>query len=114
MMNDLPIAVICRAPRPKYLARLLMQIQQAIGSPAGTLIDLLASLLSSATVYYLWRAVFAARPQIAGFDWRAIQAYVLVANALFALLGATSMRAMMDSIRYECSPASRSLSTRAA
>jgi len=99
MMTDLLIDAVRRAPRPKYLALLLMQIQQAIAYPAGTLIDMLASLLSIATVYYLWRAVFAAQPQIEGFDWRAMQAYILVSNAIFALLGATSTRAMMNSIR---------------
>ena len=98
-MTNLPTGSVRYAPRPKYLALSIMQIQQAIAYPAGVLIDLLASLLSIAAVYYLWRAVFAARPQIEGFDWRAMQVYVLVSNAIFALLGATTMRAMMDSIR---------------
>jgi ABC-type uncharacterized transport system permease subunit len=97
-MSDLPMNSIRRTPRPKYLALLLMEIQQAIAYPGGALIDLLASLLSVATVYYLWRAVFAAQPSIERFDWRAMQAYVLVANAIFALLGATSTRAMINSM----------------
>jgi len=99
MTNEQPIVMVRRMPRPKYLALLLMQVQQTIAYPTGTLIDLLASLLSIATVYYLWRAVFAEQPQIEGFDWRAMRAYVLVANAIFALLGTTSTRAMMTSIR---------------
>jgi ABC-2 type transport system permease protein len=88
-----------RPPRPGYLALLLVQIQQGIASPSGTLIDTLASLLSVATVYYLWRALFLVRPQIAGFSWHDMQAYVLTANVLFALLGATSPRPLMEAIR---------------
>jgi ABC-2 type transport system permease protein len=98
-MNTLSINAVRRRPRPKYLALSLMQIQQAIAYPVGTLIDILTSLLSIATVYYLWRAVFAAQPQIERFDWHVMQAYVLVSNAIFALLGATSTRAMIGSIR---------------
>lgn len=98
-MNVSPTNLVRLRPQPKYLALLLMQIQQAIAYPIGTLIDMLTSLLSIATVYYVWRAVFAAQPQIEGFDWRAMQTYVLVSNAIFALLGTTSLRAMMASIR---------------
>src|SRR6266508_129504 len=94
-----PFVAVRHASRPKYLAVMLIQIQQGIAYPIGTLIDVLTSLLSIATVYYLWRTIFVAQPQIAGLDWREMQAYVLLSNAIFALLGATSMREMMNAIR---------------
>ena len=100
MVETVPsIDALCRAPRSKYLALMQMQVQQGIAYPLGTLIDILASLLSTATVYYLWQAVFEAQPQVERFDWRAMQVYILVANAIFALLTTTSMRTMMQSIR---------------
>lgn len=91
--------VVSRPPRQVYLALLLTQIQHEITYPLGILIDLFTSLLSVAAVYSLWRAVFVTQPQLAGFDWPKMQTYVILSNALFALLGATTMREMMNAIR---------------
>jgi ABC-2 type transport system permease protein len=91
--------VLSRPPRQVYVALLLAQIQHEITYPLGILIDLFTSLLSVAAVYSLWRTVFATQPQLAGFDWPQMQTYVILSNALFALLGATTMRQMMNAIR---------------
>jgi ABC-2 type transport system permease protein len=86
-------------PRAKYLAIALAEIQHSLAYRGGALIDLLTSFVSIAAVYYLWRAVFAAQPQIAGLSWPGMQTYLLIANAIYALLGSTTLRSMMTAVR---------------
>src|SRR5262245_157032 len=87
------------APRQRYLALALVQVQRAIAYPGATLLEILASLLSVAIIYYLWKSVFAAQPQIGSFDWPRMRTYVVLVYVIGALMDTAKLRSMMHAIR---------------
>lgn len=74
------------APRPKYLSLALTAMQGAIAYRGATIFNIVAGLAQVAVLYYLWRTVLAATPEVGGFDWDRMRTYVLLAYGVNALL----------------------------
>jgi len=94
-----PLQGVRLAPRPTYLALMLTAVQRAISYRVGTLLALLAGLIWVAMLYALWRTVFAARPVVAGFSWRDMQTYVILAFVLDRLLPFQTIGRMTAPVR---------------
>ena len=86
-------------PRPKYVALALTAVQRGVAYRGTTLLNLVASLVWVAVLYYLWRTVYAGAPSIEGYDWREMRTYILVAYAVNGLLGFYSAARMTNTIR---------------
>src|SRR5688500_1830970 len=86
-------------PRPKYIAITMAAVQQAFAYRGTAFLNLVSHLVWVAVLYYLWRTVFAARSEIAGFDWHQMRTYILVSYAINALLSFYSMMRLTAGIR---------------
>jgi ABC-2 type transport system permease protein len=76
-----------------------MAVQRAVAYRMATLNNMFANLIWVGVLYYLWQAVFAANPQIAGFDWARMRTYILVSYAVNALLSFYTEARIVNTIR---------------
>lgn len=86
-------------PRPKYIALSLVSFQDTIAHRRATLLNIVVNLIWVAVLYYLWKSVFEATPQLGTFDWQRMRTYVLVSYAVNSLLSRTTEIRMVDSVR---------------
>lgn len=94
-----PLAGMRVAPRPKYLSIGLTSLQQAVSYRVTTLLGMLSQLVWVVVLFYVWRAVYGGRREVASFEWGEIQTYLLVAFAVNTLLSFRSMSQMSAPIR---------------
>lgn len=85
--------------RPRYAALALAAMQRAIAYRWTTLFNLAANLIWVTVLYYFWRTIFAANPQVGTFSWLEMRTYILVAYAINALLSFSTASRMMATIR---------------
>jgi ABC-2 type transport system permease protein len=102
-VTDLPQATdalrIRLSLRPRYLSIAMTAVQEALAYRLTTLLTMVSNLVWVAVLYYVWRSVYGGRPQIEGFDWRAMQTYLVVAYSVNALLSFQSLSQLTMAIR---------------
>lgn len=95
-----PAALPARlSPRPRYLSIAVTAVQEALAYRLTTLLTMVSNLVWVAVLYYVWRSVYGGRPQLEGFDWRAMQTYLVVAYSVNALLSFQSLSQQTLAIR---------------
>jgi ABC-2 type transport system permease protein len=87
------------SPRPRYLSIAATAMQEALAYRLTTLLSMVSSLVWVAVLYYVWRSVYGGRPELEGFDWRAMQTYIVVAYAVNGLLSFLSLTQQTLAIR---------------
>jgi ABC-2 type transport system permease protein len=92
-------ASIRSAPRWAYLSLLLNAAQQAAAYRGRILLSAIGNGIWIVAVYYLWRSVFAQGGQVAGYDWSAMQTYLVLAYAINALLSFSSTARLYNLVR---------------
>src|SRR5690349_16367207 len=92
-------ADIRTAPRWPYLALLLNAAQQAAAYRSRIVLSIIGNGTWIVAVYYLWRTVFAAGGQLAGYDWGTMRTYLVVAYAVNALLSFSSTARLYNLVR---------------
>ena len=85
--------------RPRYLAIAMTSFQEATAYRVSTLFTILISFLWVFILYALWSAAFAESTTIAGYSWREMRTYILLAYAMNALVGWRTGSKMMQSIK---------------
>src|SRR5687768_14958078 len=63
----------------KYLSLARMTMQQSLAYRGMFLVNMCASIFFIVAMFYLWRAIYAGRQEIAGFTWDEMKAYLLIA-----------------------------------
>jgi ABC-2 type transport system permease protein len=69
----------------KYVSMAVRSVQNTISYRLSYYMNLLAGLIGLFSMYYLWKAIYAGRPILAGFTWEEMKAYLAVtfiANSL--------------------------------
>jgi ABC-2 type transport system permease protein len=92
-------AGIRTAPRWPYLALMLNAAQQAAAYRSRIVLSIIGNGTLIVAVYYLWRTVFAAGGQLAGYDWSAMRTYLVLAYAVNALLSFSSTARLYNLVR---------------
>jgi len=87
------------SPRPKYVALATAALQRAIAYRMTTFNNVLAGLIWVGVLYYLWKTVFTANPQVGGFDWERMRTYILVSYAVNTLLSFYTEARITNAIR---------------
>jgi ABC-2 type transport system permease protein len=87
------------APRWPYLSLMLNAAQQAAAYRSRILLSAIGNGIWIVAVYYLWRTVFAAGGQLAGYDWGTMQTYLVLAYAINALLSFSSTARLYNLVR---------------
>ena len=99
MRGDQELSLIRLSPRPKYVSLALASLQRAIAYRMTTFNNVLAGLVWVGVLYYLWQTVFAANPQVGGFDWDRMRTYILVSYAVNTLLSFYTEARITNAIR---------------
>jgi ABC-2 type transport system permease protein len=86
-------------PRSKYLSLASMSVQRIIAYRTTTLMNLIASLISVAVAYYLWRTIYASRAQVGALSWDQMRTYILLVYAINALVSVLASFRLMNLIR---------------
>ncbi|WP_438432182.1 ABC transporter permease [Gorillibacterium sp. sgz500922] len=71
----------------KYVSMAARSIQNSISYRLSYFMNLLAGWIGLFSMYYLWKAIYAGRPVLAGFTWEEMKAYLAVtfiANSLLS------------------------------
>ena len=92
-------AAIRTAPRWAYLSLMLNAAQQATAYRSRILLSIIGNGTWIVAVYYLWRTVFAEGGKLAGYDWRTMQTYLVLAYAINALLSFSSTARLYNLVR---------------
>lgn len=82
----------------RYLALASAALQQRLAYRNAFLLGLLSQLLVVLSMLYLWRAVYAGRPTLQGFDWPELKTYVLLTFFSNVVLGWTSEMAIVSRV----------------
>ncbi|GAB3425207.1 ABC transporter permease [Flindersiella endophytica] len=98
-MTDVSALRIRLSPRPRYLSIAVTAVQEAMAYRLTTLLTMVSNLVWVAVLYYVWRSVYGGRTQIEGFDWRAMQTYLVVAYSVNSLLSFQSLSQLTMAIR---------------
>ena len=100
-MNHAPVSSVAirTAPRWPYLSLMLNAAQQATTYRSRILLSTLGNGTWIVAIYYLWRTVFAAGGQLAGYDWGAMRTYLVLAYAVNALLSFSSTARLYNLVR---------------
>jgi ABC-2 type transport system permease protein len=86
-------------PRPAYLALFAAAIQRGLTYRATRLLAMLTSAIVVAIQYVVWKAVFAARPDVGAFSWHEMQTYIALVFLIGALLPADHELALYTRVR---------------
>lgn len=70
----------------KYLSLARVAMQNSVARRGAFLVNMAAGLIYVVAMFYLWRAIFANRDQLAGYTWEEMKAYLLVAFLANTLL----------------------------
>lgn len=82
----------------KYLSLGKISMQNAIAHRSAFIINMTASLIFAAAMFYLWRAIYAGRSNVAGYSWDELKAYLLIAfisNTLLSWYSETRIAGMI-------------------
>ncbi len=70
----------------KYRSLARIAMQNSLAHRGAFLVNMSASLIYVAAMFYLWRAIFANQSRVAGYSWEELKAYLLVAFLSSTLL----------------------------
>ena len=87
------------APRPKYLSLMLMAVQALLAYRGTLALNIASNQIWVVVLFFLWQSVYAARPEVAGFDWSRMKSYLLLAFAVNALLSFYVEARLINTIR---------------
>jgi ABC-2 type transport system permease protein len=74
----------------KYIRHILCAIQETTAYRASYFINIISQFVSYIAVFFLWKAVFTAQPDIGGMGWQEMQGYLLISLFASALISGSS------------------------